>query len=173
MPVMIVWLPGYFHLTRSPSGRFRSLRFASSGAGRVAMVAMGRNLRAWILLAVFAWTGAAGVAGIYSRGANCCPACCCGRADCPMRRHGHGMPGRCPTASMPGNMHQAAGCSCSISPHGPSSFLAGPLDFRYDLPRTSFFADLPAMARDSFEPRVSSLDGYFPLPELPPKALLG
>jgi hypothetical protein len=136
---------------------------------------MGRHFQGWILLVVFVYSGAAGMAGIYSRlgrQLNGCPICCCGRADCPMHKHGQGMPGRCPMASIPGHDHQAMSCACTVSPPQSSPFPVGPLDLRYDLPRVSLLIDLPAFARERLESRISSLDGFFPLPELPPKALL-
>jgi hypothetical protein len=135
---------------------------------------MGRDFQAWILLAVFAFSGPAGLAGIYSRigpRLNVCPPCCCGRANCPMHSHGHGMPGRCPMASMPGHSHQAMGCACSVSPPESSPFPVGPLNLRYDLPRASLFADLPCSDRERSEFQISFLDGFSPLPDQPPKAL--
>jgi hypothetical protein len=153
------------------SGRGRGGQKDSS---RLRWGIMGRNFQAWILLLVFAFCGPGGLAGVYSRmgrEAHCCPACCCGRANCPMREHG--MAGRCPMmASMAGHAHQTMGCSCSISPNESSPLPAGLLDLRYDLPRASLVAALPAVARDAREPRTASLEGFFPLPELPPKALL-
>jgi hypothetical protein len=85
-----------------------------------------------------------------------------------MHMGGHGM--KCPMASMPS--HQATTCTCSVSPHETSAFAAGPLDLRYDLPRASHSADLPCSARKHWESQVSFLDGFFPLPEQVPKALL-
>jgi hypothetical protein len=134
---------------------------------------MGRNLQAGLLLAIFTFAGPAGLAGIFTRlgpRAGGCPLSCCGRARCPMHMRGHGM--KCPMAGMLSMPSQAAmNCACSVSPQESSPFPAGPLDMRYDLPRASLFADLTVLLRESLESRVSSLDGFSPLPEQPPRSL--
>jgi hypothetical protein len=135
---------------------------------------MGRSFQGYLLIVVMGFSVSANLATVLagsSAAGHACPPGCCGRADCPMHRHGGQTPMKCPMSSMGGHHKMEMSCTCSMSQPDAPVIPASLFELRYDLPRAQGLL-MPALA--AYRPAElvpASLEGFSTPPDQPPRAL--
>jgi hypothetical protein len=135
---------------------------------------MGRSFQGYLLIVVLCFTVSANLAAMLagdSADGQLCPSGCCGRADCPMRRHGSKMGMKCPMSSMAGHHNMEMSCTCSMSQPDAPVIPGSLFELRYDLPRAQGLLIPALMAYRPAEIVPVSLDGFSAPLDQPPRAL--